>query len=147
MATRVTAFFTRVGPHPHALTPSRRSARAYLEQNVAKGRLRHALMRSGCSPRAYLEQNVAKGRLRHALMRSGCSPRAYLIQNVAKASLQGWMRDLIEDVPERVLRAGDGEVAHIEMPRAGVHQRADRPRANVFSGRSGGELARQSFDG
>ena len=28
-------FLIRVGPHPHALTPSRRGARAYLEQSVS----------------------------------------------------------------------------------------------------------------
>jgi error-prone DNA polymerase len=49
------------GAPPPGLTPSRRSARAYPEQNVTNGTPSSDLTRSGRSPSAYLERNVTNG--------------------------------------------------------------------------------------
>src|SRR5260370_1049002 len=53
--------------------------------------------------------------------------------------------DFLEHRGQRLLRARDRQVADVEMPRADVDERADRPRADLLRLRARGELARQRF--
>ena len=55
--------------------------------------------------------------------------------------------DLLEDLTEHVLRARDGQIADVEVARAGIHQRANRPCADVFRACALGELTREPFHG
>src|SRR6267143_1868425 len=74
--------YFRVGPHPHALTRSHGSARAYLEQDVgAQHPLRRLTRSHGCA-RAYLEPDVGVQHPLRRLTRSHGCARAYLQQDV-----------------------------------------------------------------
>src|SRR5207245_8679251 len=55
--------------------------------------------------------------------------------------------DLLQNIAEHVLRAGDGQVADVEVARAGIHQGANRPCADIFRARALGELTREPFHG